>query len=86
MDNDAQHTMTLTSRELMLLRAGLKAYLTSFDAHRARDGGQTHPESQWREVQRSVGVLIWRLEEAGVAPGTRLHHSAEAVDPATRDN
>jgi hypothetical protein len=84
MDIDAQHQVTLTKRELMLLRAGLKAYLTSFDAHRALDDGQSHPEAQWREVQRTIGELIWRLEEAGVEPGTTLHHSAEAVNPASR--
>lgn len=85
MDIDAPHQVTLTGRELMLLRAGLKAYLTSFDAHRALDGGATHPEAQWREVHRTIGELIWRLEEAGVEPGTRLHHSAEAVEPAARE-
>lgn len=69
----------------MLLRAGLKPYLTSFDAHRAVDGGATHPEAQWREVQRTIGELIWRLEDAGVEPGPRLQHSAEAVDLTAGD-
>ena len=34
MDLDEQHSMSLTGRDLLLLGAGLKAYLKAFEAHR----------------------------------------------------
>lgn len=78
---DDQHSMTLSGRELMMLRAGLKAYLNVFDAHRPEDAGATHPKDQWIELQNEVGRLIWRLEEAGAGPKARVEHSPEAVNP-----
>ena len=65
----------------MLCRAGLSAYLKAFDEHRRVDGGLSHPDEQWLTTRRQIGQLIWRLEEAGVEPGTRLIHSADAVQP-----
>lgn len=44
MDLDAQHSMLLTGRELLLLGAGLKAYLKDFDAHRLEDAAASHPK------------------------------------------
>jgi len=73
--------VALSGRDLGMLRAGLKAYLAAFKVHREIDGGASHPEDQWKELQRQVGELIWRLEKAGVEPGTRLIHSDEAVEP-----
>ena len=81
MESDDQHSMSLSGRELMLLGAGLKAYLNAFDAHRAEDAGATHPESQWVELQTQVGRLLWRLEEAGAGHKARVEHSPEAVNP-----
>ncbi|WP_225753362.1 hypothetical protein [Actinotalea sp. Marseille-Q4924] len=80
---DEAATITVTRAELMLLTAGLKAYLTAFAHHREEDGGASHPEAEWVELQRRTGELIWRLEEAGVPPGTRIIHSAEAVEPGS---
>ncbi len=65
----------------MLLRAGLRAYLEQFAAHRALDGGASHPPKEWAALRRRVGELIWKLEVAGAPPGARIIHSDEAVDP-----
>lgn len=83
MDLDVERDVTLTGRDLMLCRAGLSAYLKAFDEHRRIDGGRSHPDEQWQVLRRQVGELIWRLEEAGVEPGTRLQHSEDAVDPGS---
>ena len=74
-------SITVTRGELMMLCAGLKAYLTAFRRHREEDDGASHPEAEWLELQRRTGELIWRLEEASVAPETRIIHSREAVEP-----
>lgn len=81
MDLDRQHSVPLSGRELMLLRAGLKAYLIVFDAHTAQDSGASHPEGQRAELQNDVGRLLWRLEEAGAGPQALVEHSPEAIDP-----
>jgi len=81
MELDDQHTISLSNRELMMVGAGLKAYLTVFAAHRAEDAGATHPESEWLELQSQVGRLIWRLEEVGAGDRSLVVHSREAVDP-----
>jgi hypothetical protein len=69
-DLEDQHQLTLTTRELMTLRAGLTAYLREFAAHRALDGGATHPEDEWLASKKDVGQLLWRLEEAVTPPGS----------------
>lgn len=74
----------LSGYDLMTLGAGLKSYLRTFGEHREVDEGATHPEGEWQRFQRHVGELIWRLEEAGVEPGTTVIHSEEAVDPRNR--
>ena len=81
MELDDQHTISLSNQELMMLRAGLKAYLGAFAAHRAEDAGATHPESEGFELRNQVGRLIWRLEEVGAGPRSRVEHSPEAVNP-----
>jgi len=81
MELDDQHRISLSNRELMMLGAGLKAYLSVFAAHRAEDAGTTHPESEWEELRNQVGRLIWRLEEVGAGPRSRVEHSPEAVNP-----
>ena len=81
MDLDVQHSMPLTGRELLLLGAGLKAYLKVFQAHRLEDAGASHTEDQWIELQTTAGRLLWRLEEAAAGPHARIEHSAEARDP-----
>ena len=80
------HSVELSSADLMTLRAGLNAYLREFARHRDLDGCATHPEDEWQQVQRHVGELIWRLEEAGVQPDTRIVHSTEAVEPRHRNS
>lgn len=81
MDLDDQRSMVLTRRDLMLIQAGLKAYLSAFEAHRAEDAGASHPEDQWIALQDQVGQLLWRLEETGAGAGALVQHSPEAVNP-----
>jgi hypothetical protein len=83
LDEAAAVSVTVTRGELMLLCAGLTEYLTAFAHHREEDGGAAHPEAEWVELQRRTGELIWRLEEAGAPPGTRIIHSDEAVVPGS---
>ncbi len=85
MDADTTHSVELSGRDLMVLRAGLTALLEAFGHHRRVDGGVSHPDDEWRRLQRQVGELVWRLEEAGVEPGTTVVHSDGAVDPRERD-
>lgn len=85
MDPNATHSVELSGQDLMMLRAGLKAYLRAFERHRQADGGVAHPGDEWRRLERRAGHLIWRLEAAGVEPGTTIVHSDEAVDPDDRD-
>ena len=85
MNLDAARSVELSGYDLMTLRAGLKAYLRSFEQHRELDEGTTHPDDEWQRLQRHVGQLIWRLEEAGVEPGATVIHSADAVDPHDRE-
>ena len=81
MELDDQHTISLSNRELMLLGAGLKAYLSVFAAHRAEDPGATHPESEWEELRNQVGRLICRFEEVGAGPRSLVEHTPDAVNP-----
>lgn len=81
MDPAATYSVTLSGYDLMTLRAGLKAYLRAFAEHRELDGGATHPDDEWQRLQRHVGELIWRLEDAGAESGTLVNHSDEAVEP-----
>jgi len=87
MDLDATNDVPLSGRDLMMLRAGLSAYLAAFKEHRELDGGASHPGDQWQQLQRQVGELIRRLEEAGIEPGARHTYSDEAVapDPSLRE-
>jgi len=71
----------LAAEDLMLLRAGLRAYLDQFAAHGAEDAGASHPPQEWAALQRRLGNPIWTLEVAGAPPGARIVHSDEAVDP-----
>ncbi|WP_324277248.1 hypothetical protein [Blastococcus brunescens] len=81
MNRDATYSVTLSGYELMTLQAGLKAYLRAFAEHRELGGGATHPVEEWQRLQRHVGELIWRLEDAGAESSGRVIHSDEAVEP-----
>jgi hypothetical protein len=81
---DDEHLVPLTTSDLMTLRAGLTAYLREFARHRAEDGAASHPEEEWEAMKREVGQLLWRLEEAGLPPGSDIEHSDEAVRPDRR--
>ena len=85
MEMGETHSVELSTADLMTIRAGLNAYLRAFARHRELDGGATHPDEEWQQVQRHVGELIWRLEEAGVSPDTMIVHSEEAVEPRHQD-
>jgi len=37
----------LAAEDLLLLRAGLRAYLERFAAHRAEDAGASHSPQEW---------------------------------------
>jgi hypothetical protein len=69
MDRDELGTLTLTLHESMTLQAGLDCYLREFQAHRAEDGGVSHPEPEWEELQRHVRQLHARLEQLGRSRG-----------------
>ena len=81
---DDEHLVQLTTGELMTLRAGLTSYLREFARPRAEDDGASHPEAEWQAMQREVGQLLWRLEEASLPPGSDIEHSDEAVRPDRR--
>ncbi len=84
LDLDGEYELRVSGSEVMLLLGGLDAYLTLFAAHRAGDGGVTHPEEEWQELRREIGQLIWRLESACRPPGAEIEHSANAVPPDPR--
>lgn len=78
---DDQHSISLTGRDIMLLSAGLKAYLQAFDAHRSEPAGASHTQMEWAALQNDVGRLLWRLEETAAGLEAKVEHSPEAVDP-----
>jgi hypothetical protein len=80
---DLQHArdLSLSGADLMLLRAGLRAYLQDFEAHAAEDGHASHDLDEVATLRRAVGKLIWRLENAGAPPGAAVKHSKEAIEP-----
>ena len=80
-DPDAPVPVQLSRRDLMLLRSGLRAYLQSFARHRDADT-DGHPGAEWQQLQRRVGQLLWRLEEAEAPAGAAVVHSEDAVAPA----
>jgi hypothetical protein len=86
MDPGTTYSMTLSSYDLIMLRAGLKAYLRAFAGHRNFDGGGTHPDDEWQQLQRRVGELIWRLEGAGAESGALVSHSDEAFEPSREEH
>lgn len=85
MEPDATYDITLSSDDLMAMRAGLTSYLQAYDEHRALDRGATHPDEERAQLRRHVGELIWRLENAEGKSGTVVAHSDEAVDPRLED-
>jgi hypothetical protein len=76
-----QHEVTLSTHDIMMLGAGLTAYLREFAKHREQDGGESHPEHEWQALRNEVGQLIWRLEEATIPPGSDWIPSDDAVRP-----
>jgi len=79
------HRINLSGADLMLLRAGLRAYLRTFEAHAAEDDYDSHNHEQVAALRQTVGELIWRLEEAEAPPGARIEHSDEAIAPSNED-
>ena len=69
----------------MLLRAGLRAYLQTFEAHAAEDDYGSHSHEQVSNLRQTVGKLMWRLEAADAPLGARIEHSDEAVPPSDED-
>jgi hypothetical protein len=69
-------SVSLGIDDCMLLLAGLRAYLEKFDEHRHEDGGRSHPESQWHDLQahaaRVEGVLTASITEQRRASRGRL--------------
>ena len=53
--------VTLSPHDCGLLVAGLRAFLAAFDRHRQEDGGASHPESEWEELQANVRRLQLKL-------------------------
>ncbi len=81
MDGEEQHQIQLSGEDFTTLQIGLTAYLREFAAHRAEDGGASHPEEEWIAIKNRVGQLLWRLEAATTAPGADSKRSEHAVRP-----
>jgi hypothetical protein len=73
--------LSLSGADLMLLRAGLRAYLQTFEAHTAEDAYASHDHDQVSGLRQTVGELMWRLENAGAPPRSRVVHSKVALEP-----
>jgi hypothetical protein len=80
-ERDDQHQLWLSTDDIMTMRVGLTAYLREFARHRAEDGGATHPEAEWQALQREVGQLLSKMEEATASPSAHASHSEDAVRP-----
>ena len=48
------HDLTLSDADLMLLRAGLRAYQRAFEAHAAEDSYTTHDQDQVSALRQTV--------------------------------
>ena len=81
MDREEQHEIQLSGEDITTLQVGLTAYLREFAAHRADDGGASHPAEEWIAIKKQVGQLLWRLETATKPPGADIIHSEHAVRP-----
>ena len=86
LERNGQHQLWLSTDDIMTLRVGLTAYLRDFAAHRAVDGGATHPEKEWQALKKEVGQRLWRLEDATRHPGDAIIHSEDAVKPELGPN
>lgn len=82
---DDRYVVQASGADLMLLRAGLRAYLQTFEAHAAADDYASHDHEQVSTVRQQVGELIGRLENAGAPPGARVEQGEEAVEPSDGD-
>jgi hypothetical protein len=78
---EEHHEILLSGSDITTLQIGLTAYLREFAAHRAEDGGASHPEEEWVAIKKQVGQLLWRLEAVTKPPGADIIHSEHAVRP-----
>jgi len=78
---DERAPMELTKREAMILVASLHKYLESIEQHATADDYRTHTRESVAATRRTLGQLIWRLEEAASWPRLVGGHSADAVPP-----
>lgn len=81
MTDEGEYDLRVSRLDVMTLRAGLRAYLREFAAHRTEDGGASHPEAESQALKKQVGQLLWRLEETTPPAGASIEHSEEAVPP-----
>ena len=76
--------MNFSASELMLLRAGLRAYHAAFEKHAAEDVTGAHSNEDVRELSERVGQLLWKLEVVGDPSGGVIEHSEDAIPPTGR--
>jgi hypothetical protein len=78
---DERAPVELTKREALILIASLHRYLEGIDEHATADGYRTHTRESVAATRRTLGQLIWRLEDAASWPRPVGGHSADAVPP-----
>ena len=61
MKPDAARTVSVTLHEAMTLAGALDSYLREFGEHRDQDGGVSHSEAEWQQIQHEVADLRSRL-------------------------
>ncbi len=76
-----QHHFSFSTDEILTLRVGLTAYLHAFVEHGAADGGATHADAERQALQREVGQLLSKLEQAMASPGAHVIHNEDTVRP-----
>ena len=71
--------MQLSGEDITTLRIGLTAYLREFAAHRAGDGGASHPEEEWVAIKSRLGNCSGGLRQR---PGLLARTSSTARTPS----
>jgi hypothetical protein len=78
---DDRAPVELTKREALVLVASLHSYLETIEQRAAVDDNRTGSRASVAETRRTLGQLIWRLEDAASWPRPVGEHSADAVPP-----
>ena len=82
MDDLERHiTLSLSSQDAMTLIGSVQRSLRYWQNHYAEDAGAAHSATEYAEVRRRYGELLWRLESAAVPQGAGIQHSEGAIRP-----